>query len=65
MNVNLVHWNSLHPKKAIYLLFNRPGVARAVLHTALLLIQSVSQPFPPNLQNIINHKQLELGISNF
>ena len=39
---------------------NRPGIVRAVLQTALLLIdwfsQSVSEPFPPDLHNIINHK---------
>ena len=37
-------------------LFNRPVVAGAVLQTPSLLIQSVTQPFPPNLQNVINHK---------
>ena len=37
-------------------LFNRPGVAGAVLQTPLSLIDSVSQPFSPNLQDIINHK---------
>ena len=40
--------------------FNRPGVAGAVLQTPSSLIdsvsESVSQPFPPNLQDIINHK---------
>ena len=42
------------------MMFNRPGVARAVLQTPWSLIQSVSQsvsdPFPPNLQNIITSK---------
>ena len=37
-------------------LFNRPGVAGAVLQTPSSLIDSDNQPFPPNLQNIINHK---------
>ena len=45
----------------IYQVINRPGVAGAVLHTASSfidsLIQSVSQPFPPDLHNIINHKR--------
>ena len=40
---------------------NRPGVAGAVLHTASSLINSfinsVSEPFPPDLHNIINHKR--------
>ena len=30
----------------------RPGVAGAVLQTALSSIRSVIHPFPPNLQNI-------------
>ena len=38
-------------------LINRPGVAGAVLQTASLVSQSVSDPFPPDLHNIINHKQ--------
>ena len=46
-------------------IFNRPGVAGAVLQTASSLIHSVGQPFPPNLQNIINHKPEELGSWNF
>ena len=37
--------------------FNRPGVAGAVLQTPLLqtelLAYSLTDPFPPNLQNII------------
>ena len=48
---------------------NRPGVARAVLQSASWSIHSftewVSDPFPPNLQNIINHKPEELGSWNF
>ena len=40
---------------------NRPGVAGAVLQTPLSNIQSLSDPFPPNLQNIITPKTLELG----
>ena len=35
---------------------NKPGVAAAVLQTPLSLIESVSDPFPPNLQNIITPK---------
>ena len=42
-------------------LINRAGEAGAVLQTASslhdLLGQSVSEPFPQNLHNIINHKQ--------
>ena len=50
-------------------LFNRPCVAGAVLQSASWfidsLIQSVIQPFPPNLQNIINPKPEELGRWHF
>ena len=49
-------------------IFNRSGVVEAVLQSALWFIdsfsQSVSQPFPPNIQNIINHKPEELGSWN-
>ena len=41
------------PNKKIVI---RPGVDGAVLQAPLSLINSVSEPFPPNLQNIINHK---------
>ena len=45
--------------------FNRPGVAGAALQTPLTfihtLIDSVTDPFPPNLQAIITPKPLELG----
>ena len=37
--------------------FNRPRVAGAVLQSASSLIKSLNEPFPPNLQNIINHNQ--------
>ena len=44
----------------IWEVINRPGLAGAVLQTPSSLInsvsESVSQPFPPNLQDIINHK---------
>ena len=40
---------------------NRHGVAGAVLQTPSSLIDRLSDPFPPNLQNTINHKPLELG----
>ena len=47
------------------MIFNRPGVAGAVLQTPWsfndLLIQSASHTFPPNLENIITPKPLELG----
>ena len=46
-------------------LFNRPGVVRAVLQTPLLLINSMSPPFPPNLQTIITPKPLDLGTWDF
>ena len=46
-------------------IINRPGVAGTFLHTALgfihSFIHSLSHPFPPNLQDIINPKPLELG----
>ena len=42
-----------------YVVFNRTGVAGAVLQTALFqLINSVTRPFPPNPQNIITPKQV-------
>ena len=45
-------------------IFKIPGVAGAVLQTVLsfinYLIHSVRQPFPPDLQNIITPKPLEL-----
>ena len=45
--------------------FNRPGVAGAALQTPSTfihsLIDSVTDPFPPNLQTIITPKLLELG----
>ena len=43
-------------KSFLLMIFNRPGVARAVLQTPLLLIHSLTDPFPPNLQNIIARK---------
>ena len=42
-------------------MINRPGVAEAVLQTPSSLTESVTDPFPPNLQDIINPKPLELG----
>ena len=53
-----------HKIKKIYHIFavvNRPGVARAVLQTPLSLIDSVSHPFPPNIQQTFNPKPLQLG----
>ena len=52
--------NGAYPHK-----LNRPGVARAFLKQPRYsfihsVSQSVSQPFPPNYENIINHKQKEL-----
>ena len=42
-------------------IFNRPGVAGAVLYTASSfidsLINSVREPFPPDLHDILNHKR--------
>ena len=52
----LEHINHLLIIFQLYI-FNRPGVAGAVLQSPMLLIDSVIQPFPPNRQNIINHKQ--------
>ena len=46
-------------------IFNRPGVAGAVLQTPSWLSDWLSHPFPPNLQDIINLKHLELGSLNF
>ena len=40
----------------VVILFNRPGVAGAVLQTPLSPIHSVSDPFPPNLQATFNPK---------
>ena len=52
------HWKTLFEIEwQIWsLAINRPGVATAVRQTAL----SLSDPFPPNLQNIINLKLLKL-----
>ena len=48
------------------LIFNRPGGAGAVLYTtSLSFIKLLIHPFPPDLQNIINPKLLELGSYNF
>ena len=48
---------------------NRPGVAGAVLQTASSLINSlikwVTEPFPPDIHNIIKPKPLELESWNF
>ena len=44
--------------------FNRPGVAGAVLQIPLSLIKS-HYPFPPNLQNIFTPKPYELGTLSF
>ena len=46
------------------IIFNRPGVSRGC-STISLVTHSFSQPFSPNLQNIINHKPEELGSWNF
>ena len=50
-----------------FYIINRPCVAGAVLDTDLLFTQSVQwvSLFRLNLQNIINHKQSELGSWNF
>ena len=42
------------------MVFNRPGVAGAVLQTASSLTDRVTDPFPPGIHNIINTKPLEL-----
>ena len=39
-----------------YKIFNRPGVAGAVVQSPPSLIHSVGHPLPPNHQDIINHK---------
>ena len=44
----------------LYVIFNRLGVAGAVLQTLLYLILCFGCPFPPNLQNIIAPKLLKL-----
>ena len=46
-------------------IINRPCVAGAVLQSASSFTDSVGQPFPPNLQNIINYKPEEPGSWNF
>ena len=51
------------------MLLNRPGEANGFVQSPLSLVhsfiesvsQSVSHPFPPNLQNIISPKPEELG----
>ena len=57
--------NNFEKKCYSALIFNRPGVAGAVLQSPSLLInsfiESVSHPFPPNLQNNITPKSKELG----
>ena len=62
-----VYWNFLY--LYLFYIFNRPGVAGAVLKSPLLLInsfsQSVSHPFPPNLQDTFTSKPYELGTWNF
>ena len=53
-------WERSTEKTLCCAIFNRPGVAGAVLQTRLLLlnslIQSVNDPFPQNLHNIITPK---------
>ena len=46
-------------------IFNRPGVAVAVLETPPSLIHRFSDHFPPNLQNPINPKPIKLRIYQF
>ena len=43
-----------------HMYINRPGVAWVVLQTPLSLIKSVTDAFPPNLQNIITPKPLKI-----
>ena len=54
---------------SVVFIINWPGLAEAILQRPLLHIhpfsQWVSHPFPPNLQNIITPKPLELGTWNF
>ena len=38
---------------------NRPAVSGAVLKTPSSIIEQLTHPFPPNLQNIITPKLLE------
>ena len=54
-----------HLTSQIDIIFIRLGLAGAVLHTASSLIHSLMDPFPPDLHNIINPKQLELVSLNF
>ena len=46
-------------KTLITYIITRPGVARALQQTPPPLIKSVTDAFPPNLQNIITPKPLE------
>ena len=59
----------LFPKVYNIFFINRHGVAGSVLQSPSLLIlqliQSVSHPFPPNLQYIITPKPWELGSWRF
>ena len=64
MNVKgsaLVQGSSTKKRLPKVYLINRPGIAGAVQQTPLSLIKSLSHPFPPHLQDIINPKPLELG----
>ena len=45
----------------IFTILNRPSVAGAVLQTPPSIIKSVTDPFPPDIPNIISPKPLELG----
>ena len=50
----LSRWYETNPPSSMILLgmvFNIPGLAGAVLQTPLALIHSLSDPFPPNIQN--------------
>ena len=49
----LLRTNNIH-------IFNRPDVAGAGLQTPSSLNKPLTDPFPPNLQNIITTKPLEL-----
>ena len=67
--IMLLHRIRNFPSSKFVVIFNRSGVAGAVLQTAVLLTNWVSQwgihPFPPDLQNIIIPKPLEIGSWNF
>ena len=57
-----VAWTCSQRLVCIKIILNRPGEAGAVLQTHTFLIDYITQPFPPNLQNIMTHNPWEREI---